>query len=99
MQLISFTTCAAFVTLFALHGLAAETSPWPPKLPGVEGNKATLTSQDFLNVPEEVASASKQPGAAPFAMAKAPPRVTLLFHDNLGPDAAVRRLWSSWGDI
>jgi hypothetical protein len=83
----------------ATCAMAEESKPWPPKLPGVENNRATLSTPDFLQVPESVQTESKQEGTAPFVVAKAAPKVTLLFHSDLGPDASLRRLWSSWGDI
>src|SRR5207248_549803 len=51
------------------------------------------------DVPDSVVKTGKQPGAAPFSVAKAAPTVELAFHANLGPNAVGRRLWSSWGDI
>lgn len=50
-------------------------------------------------MPETVLTEGTQAGAARFVVAKTPPTVTLFFHDQLGSDAASRRLWSSWGDI
>jgi sugar lactone lactonase YvrE len=85
--------------LLAAHARAGESQPWPPQLPGVTNYAATLESTDFLTIPETVQTESQQRGAAAFVVAKVPPKVTLLLHDDLGPDAAMRRLWSSWGDI
>ena len=41
----------------------------------------------------------QEEGTAPFEVAKTPPRVHFAYHQQLGPDASRRRLWSSWGDI
>lgn len=72
---------------------------WPPALPGAENGTVTMTADQFLTVPAAVQSAADQDGAAPFTVAQTPPTVKLAFHRDLGPDAAGRRLWSSWGDI
>jgi hypothetical protein len=47
---------------------------------------------------EEEQEPKKTP-PVPFAIALKPPKVELAFHGELGPNAAGRRLWSSWGDI
>ena len=72
---------------------------WPPAMPGVENGTVTLRSDDFLKVPAAVQEWRQEEGAAPFVVAETAPTVDLAFHQNLGPDAINRRLWSSWGDI
>ena len=99
MKLLLIAVCGAAVAMPAGTTAAAEQTQWPPQLPGVVKNRVVLETQDFLSVPESVQADSQQTGAAPFVVAKAPPTIALYFHDNLGPEAASRRLWSSWGDI
>lgn len=72
---------------------------WPPEVPGHKNGTVTLASQEFLSIPDEVKATQSDEGVAKFVMAKEPPTVDLAFHDELGPNAATRRLWSSWGDI
>src|SRR5947209_17620167 len=72
---------------------------WPPELPGADNGTLALSSIELLRVPESVQKALDNPAAARFEVAKQPPAIDLAYHDNLGPDAASRRLWSSWGDI
>ncbi len=91
------------VSLLATGTFAvAEDAPtaWPPKLPGAN-KQGTVTVQEasFLKIPADVVEKSKAEGSAPFVVAKTPPTVHLAYHQNLGPEAATRRLWSSWGDI
>src|SRR5437764_761245 len=94
------TTAFASVPLLAASRLSAQEAPtWPPTLRGAKNGTVTLRSERFLETPENVTKLSRVEGAAPFVLAKTPPRVDLAFHGNLGPDAAGRRLWSSWGDI
>jgi len=77
---------------------AADDLPWPPPLPGVVDGVLSLSSTELLRVP-----AVQDTGAAatdvPFVVAKTPPKIDLYFHDQLGPDAGSRRLWSSWGNL
>lgn len=93
-------TCSLVLTSFCcLPQAAAEEMPWPPPLRGAKDGTVTVETTRFLDVPEAVPAELRKPGAAPFTVAKTPPRVELAFHDSLGPDAPKRRLWSSWGDI
>lgn len=78
---------------------SASTLKWPPKLPGATRGTVTLDTDQFLEVPAEVAATRGDEGIASFVMAKAAPTVELAFHDDLGPNPTERRLWSSWGDI
>ena len=82
------------------HFVPSNNGAWPPPLPGV-GRPGTVTikSPKFLDVPTDVATWRKEEGAAEFTVANTPPTIDLAFHRDLGPDAASRRLWSSWGDI
>ena len=68
--------------------------PWPPVIPNAPQGTVTLESPEFLAIPPGVLA-----GASKFVVAKQPPTVDLAFHQNLGPNPAERRLWSSWGDI
>ena len=72
---------------------------WPPPLANAKAGTVTLRSDKFLEVPANVETARKEAGAAEFTVAAKAPTVTLAYYDKLGPDAAKRRLWSSWGDI
>ena len=76
-----------------------EAPPWPPPLREARNGTVTLQEQSFLEVPESVQKASRMEGAVAFTVATTPPTVDLAYHRDLGPDAATRRLWSSWGDI
>jgi hypothetical protein len=82
--------------LVASHVLAAvdDVSSWPPRAEPV-----TLKTEEFLQIPPSVAAKLAEGKIVPFDVAKEPPTVDLAFHDQLGPDAIHRRLWSSWGDI
>jgi hypothetical protein len=80
--------------------IASNKGAWPPPLPGAGKNgSVTLTSDRFLETPVDVGIWLEDDGAADFTVAKEAPIVDLAFHQDLGPDAANRRLWSSWGDI
>jgi hypothetical protein len=72
---------------------------WPPQLKGAVNGTVTFSSPELLEIPAEVAEAAKLPDAAKFEVAAKPPTVELALHADLGPNAAERRLWSSWGDI
>lgn len=72
---------------------------WPPALKGAVNGTVTVSSSDFLKIPESVRKSMKLEGAAPFIMAKRPPTVELAYHGNL-PDRALNGTgWSAWGDI
>lgn len=90
---------AKFVNGQKTSSIDATTSvPWPPALPGVVDNTISLSSRDLLEVPATM-SPPDRGEAVPFVVAETPPQVDLYFHGELGPDAATRRLWSSWGDL
>ncbi|MFP6762911.1 MAG: DUF2920 family protein [Planctomycetaceae bacterium] len=74
---------------------------WPPALSGVtdRARSVTVTTDRFLTIPTAVTAWMQDPDAAPFVVARQPPAVDLAYHQELGPDPARRRLWSSWGDI
>ena len=93
---ITFVLMAHTVSMPTLVGAA---EPWPPALPGTGRDAVTIRAVGFLEVPQSVAELRDAAGAAPFVMAQEPPTVELAYHQQLGPDAARRRLWSSWGDI
>jgi len=89
-----------FVLPFAISAKLAATdeTPWPPAPMAAKG-PVTLTTPEFLIIPPIVSARQTGGGIVAFDMAKEPPSVDLAFHENLGPDAIHRRLWSSWGDI
>ena len=84
---------------FSLITTCVFAADWPPPLRGIEDGRATIETDDFLRVPASVEARRKEKDVAAFEVARTAPRVELAFHDQLGPDAASRRLWSSWGDI
>ncbi len=99
--MIEFTMLAPLVAILMMSPpsiQAEECITWPPPLPGVVNNTISLSSIELLKVPEAVIS-TEEDGAVPFIVAKTPPKIDLYFHSDLGPNAASRRLWSSWGDI
>jgi hypothetical protein len=92
-------SCAALVLTILVTIARSEDPAWPPALPGAVHGTVTLTTDAFLTVPPSVMSQRTEGTIAPFEVAKTAPTVELALHDRLGPDAAKRRLWSSWGDI
>ncbi len=72
---------------------------WPPTLRGAVDGVAAVSTEGFLRVPEAVTKRLAEKNGAPFDVARTAPRVEIIYHDQLGPEAARRRLWSSWGDI
>ncbi|QDU30512.1 hypothetical protein ETAA8_56570 [Anatilimnocola aggregata] len=93
-----------WLVVFLISGVwqtnfAQEATPWPPPLKGATKGTAVVEDKSFLDVPEKVAELAAQAGSAKFVMAKTPPRVEIALHEQLGTEAATRRLWSSWGDI
>ena len=89
----------ASLSLASVGVLSAADTSWPPPIRGVTDGVATIRSDEFLRVPGSVEARRAESGVAAFDVAKTAPGVELAFHDQLGPDAASRRLWSSWGDI
>lgn len=77
----------------------AEEAPWPPAFLKTTAKTVMISSKLFLEVPEAVQTARKDPAAAEFVVAAAAPGVSLAYYRELGPDAVNRILWSSWGDI
>src|SRR4051794_23338335 len=75
---------------------SADDGSWPPPLRGAVNGTVTFSSPELLTAPDRVAALLK-PTA--LEVAAKPPTIDLAFHDQLGPKAADRRLWSSWGDI
>ena len=89
-----------FITLcLSLVAIAADAADWPPALRGVVNGTAKIETVDFLRMPASVEAKRKEKDVVAFEVAHAAPVVEIAFHDQLGPDAATRRLWSSWGDI
>lgn len=102
MRLGSCFTVVALVIVTILGALASGDQPpesWPPELPGAVRGTVTFTSPDLLVVPDDVRKQVEDPKAARFEVAAKAPTIDLAFHRQLGPQAAQRRLWSSWGDI
>ncbi len=93
------TSTVATTGYFVAPALGQETPTWPPVLRGAKNGTVTLRSDRFLEVPDAVAKSRQAAGAAEFTVARTAPTVDLAFHNNLGPNAIGRRLWSSWGDI
>lgn len=88
--------CTLALVSLPCKAFAQDNLPWPPaKL----GNSFALSYDAFLQPPAAVEELAKKDGAAKFTVAKAQPKIVLNFHDQLGENAANRRLWSSWGDI
>ncbi len=83
----------------ANHLIAQEATPWPPPLKNATKGTAVVESKSLLEVPDNVAELVTKAGSTKFIVAKTPPRVQIALHDQLGSEAATRRLWSSWGDI
>lgn len=103
---IRFAVAIASASALLVHGgreliHAADEVPteWPPVLKGAKDSTVSFRSDQFVRVPEEVATAAKKEGAASFIVARTPPTVDFAYHRELGSDAIHRRLWSSWGDI
>lgn len=98
------TRICGFLFLLALRATAmlpvqAEEASWPPALTGLKDGLVVVSGDDLLQVPADVAAARERGEAVEFVVAKTPPTATFAFHDQLGAEAATRRLWSSWGDI
>ena len=97
-RLVSAVTFLLFGNLAAVS-IAQDATAWPPPLKGAVKGVVCIEDKSFLKVPANVAELAAKEGSAQFFVAKTPPRVQLVFHDQLGENAATRRLWSSWGDI
>lgn len=101
-QWLLWAVIAAMCRTGAMLGAGPiSTDKWPPPLPTADANgTATLTTPDFLKVPESVQRVlDTNPKAARLAVAKTPPTVELAYDNNL-PDAALNGTgWSAWGDI
>ncbi|MEO6846128.1 MAG: hypothetical protein ABI443_02215, partial [Chthoniobacterales bacterium] len=78
---------------------AAEDQSWPPALPGAKEGTVTLTTDKFLQIPASCAAKMKEPGAAPFTVAKTAPTVDFAYHGSLPNQALNGTGWSAWGDI
>ncbi len=95
-----FARLGLILLFLPIGGVAADdTENWPPLLKDARNGTVTLRSVDFLKVPSSVEAAVADGKAVAFRVAGTPPTVDMAFHGSLGPDAAKRRLWSSWGDI
>src|SRR5689334_9477876 len=91
--------CLVAALCFATQTFAQEEIAWPPPLKGAVKGVVTVEDKSFLAVPDNVAELMAKEGSAKFIVAKTPPKVQLVLHNELGEKAATRRLWSSWGDI
>jgi len=98
-SLARFLLLAGFMVSLASRLSAQEATPWPPPLKGAVKGTATVESASFLEVPKNVAELAAKETSAKFVVAETPPKVKIALHDQLGSEAATRRLWSSWGDI
>lgn len=92
-------TCVCLILTMATSAVLGDEVRWPPALPNAKRGTATIKSDHFLEVPDAVQEARKDPAAAGFVVAATAPTVALAYHRDLGPSAVKRRLWSSWGDI
>ena len=72
---------------------------WPPLLENSVNGIATIETDEFLVVPENVKAAMQKPGVMQFVMAKKTPRVELAYHRDLPNRALNGTGWSAWGDI
>ena len=98
---LALTLVAGWLLLsssLARPAASAET-PWPPPLRGSVHGTISLRTNSFLTLPPSVVEKQAAGTIVPFDVAQSPPTVELAFHDQLGPQAAQRRLWSSWGDL
>lgn len=99
MHVLSCALAAMLLLLNSARLALAEDLRWPPGLRGSRNGVLRLTGEKLLEVPPKVSAAVKAGTAAPFTVASIPPTVEIQLHEQLGPGAAARRLWSSWGDI
>ncbi len=88
-----------FAAVWLAVELFAETIAWPPSWPDGSRGTAQLETSDFLVIPPEVLEQSPKEGAAPFTVARRPPRIELAYHDDLPNPALNGTGWSAWGDI
>jgi len=95
---LAFLSAIVCMSIYSTSS-AQDDIAWPPALPGAVKGVVTLEEKSFLEVPGNVAELAAKDGSAKFVVAKSPPKVQLVLHDELGDKAATRRLWSSWGDI
>lgn len=100
-----YSTIALLSLLSAVPALHAQDAPtpdnqtWPPQLQGAVNGSVTVTSPDFLKIPDSVKEGLAKEGAMQFVMAKTAPAVDLAYHHSL-PDLALNGTgWSAWGDI
>ncbi|MEO8206524.1 MAG: hypothetical protein ABI615_10110 [Chthoniobacterales bacterium] len=77
-----------------------ENAPWPPALRGADANgTATITTDEFLKIPQDLEKLRTDGKAPPFTMAKTAPTVDVVYHNNLPGRSANGTGWSAWGDI
>ena len=72
---------------------------WTPTLEGAVNGTITLTTQEFLTVPQAVAEEARNEGASPFIVAKETPTVDLALCGGLEMNKTLHPWWSAWGDI
>ena len=73
--------------------------PWPPAFKGAVTGTVTITTDEFLKVPEAVEAQRGKEGVLPFVMAKKAPTVDWAYHADLPNRALNGTGWSAWGDI
>src|SRR5687767_6511712 len=93
------TLLSALPILHAQDAVKPEVQSWPPPLKGAVNGTVTVTTPDFLTVPESVKEGLAKPGAAQFVVAKTAPTVDLAYHHPLPDISANGTGWSAWGDI
>lgn len=90
---------AGLLVLAGLWPHAANAGEVWPALPAARGGTVTVTTPDFLKIPEAVEAVRNESGAAAFTVAQTAPVVDIAWHSGL-PDAANNGTgWTSWGDI
>ncbi len=83
----------------AQTGTPSNQMSWGPSLEGAVKGTLTLTTDDFLAVPQAVAAEAGLQGASQFAVAKEAPTVDLALCGGLEMNKALHPWWSAWGDI
>jgi hypothetical protein len=72
---------------------------WYPTLEGAVNGTLTLTTDEFLVVPQAVTEEAKKEGASQFVVARRAPTVDLALCGGLEMNKTLHSWWSAWGDI